>query len=223
VIDSGVHVGHPHISNVAGGISIASDGAIEPDSYVDKLGHGTAVMAAIQEKAPCAEYFAVQVFHNSLRATGTALLRAIEWSIEQRMDIVNLSLGTLNGEYREQVDHLIKQAVLAGVFLVSASEMNGQPCLPGCLPGVIGVSLDENCDRNAYRVRETAESVAFLASGYPRPAPGIPKERNLQGISFAVANMSGFAARALEGLQERSAKTLREALVGANSHTASEP
>ena len=62
-------------------------------------------------------------------------------------------------------------------------------------------------------VRPGAAS-SFLASGYPRPAPGIPKERNLQGISFAVANMSGFAARALESLEERSLENLQGALIG---------
>jgi len=214
VIDSGVHAGHPHISAVAGGVSIGPDGVTEQDSYVDRLGHGTAVMAAIQEKAPQAEYFAVQVFHNSLRATTPALLRAIEWSIERRMDIVNLSLGTLNAAYTEQFNRIVERALVAGVFLVSAREMDGKPCYPGCLPGVLGVGLDESLDRNRYRVEETRNGIAFLASGYPRPAPGIPKERNLQGISFAVANMSGFAARALEGLEDRSLESLRGALTG---------
>ncbi len=213
VIDSGVHALHPHISAVAGGVSIRADGAVE-DSYVDRLGHGTAVMAAIQEKAGMAEYFAVQVFHESLRSSAAALLRAIEWSIERRTDIINLSLGTRNVDYMEPFSRAVERALAAGVFLVSAREMDGQPCLPGCLPGVLGVSLDEGCDRNRYRVCETENGIAFLASGYPRPAPGIPRERNLQGISFAVANMSGFAARALESLEQRSLETLRGALVG---------
>jgi hypothetical protein len=36
------------------------------------------------------------------------------------------------------------------------------------------------------------------ASAYPRPIPGVPRERNLSGISFAVANTTGFLARAVE-------------------------
>ncbi len=38
----------------------------------------------------------------------------------------------------------------------------------------------------------------FRASPYPRPVPGVPPDRNLKGISFAVANMTGFVARVLE-------------------------
>jgi len=214
VIDSGVHVRHPHISGVCGGVSIGPEGVIEQDSYVDRLGHGTAVMAAIQEKATLAEYFAVQVFRSSLRSSARALLAAIEWSIERRIDIVNLSLGTGNADHAEQFSGMVERALAAGAFLVSAREMAGQPCFPGCLPGVLGVSLDERCDRNRYRVQETGGGIAFLASGYPRPAPGIPRERNLQGISFAVANMSGFAARAMESLEQRSLENLQGALIG---------
>src|SRR5258707_12653633 len=67
VIDSGVNDNHPHISSVAGGVAIGLDPTADSSSYLDVLGHGTAVMAAIQEKAPAAEYFAVKLFHDSLR------------------------------------------------------------------------------------------------------------------------------------------------------------
>jgi hypothetical protein len=47
------------------------------------------------------------------------------------------------------------------------------------------------------------------ASGYPREIPGVPRELNLKGLSFAVANATGFAARALEA---RPGATLDEVL-----------
>src|SRR5689334_16902516 len=99
VIDSGVNPRHPHIAGIAGGVSILSPDRIEEGSFLDLLGHGTAVMAAIQEKAPEATYFAVKLFHGSLRTTTPALLAAIEWSLAKGVDVINLSLGTLNFEY----------------------------------------------------------------------------------------------------------------------------
>ena len=38
----------------------------------------------------------------------------------------------------------------------------------------------------------------IVTAPYPRDIPGVPRERNLSGVSFAVANASGFVARALE-------------------------
>lgn len=213
VIDSGVNAGHPHIGRVAGGISIGHDGEIEENAFVDLLGHGTAVMAAIQEKATEADYFAVRVFHSSLTTSAKNLAVAIEWAIAQGMDIVNLSLGTSNPNHAPLFMPLISRASGAGVAFVSARNAGEQRCMPGCLPGVFGVELDPGCGRNSYSAGDATDGWVFRASGYPRPAPGIPREYNLQGISFAVANMSGFIARARESLEDRSTEALYRALL----------
>jgi subtilisin family serine protease len=198
VIDSGVNPGHPHISGVAGGVSIVGPDEIEEDSFLDVLGHGTAVMAAIQERAPEAEYFAVKLFHKSLRTSTPALLAAIEWAIAKGVDAVNLSLGTLNFEYEGRFRTLVENAAARGTILVSAREAGDKICLPGCLPGVIGVKVDWDCPRTRYRFQDEEGGRVYYASGYPRSLPGMPRERNLHGISFAVANMTGFVLRARE-------------------------
>ena len=96
VIDSGVNQRHPHITPLAGGICISENGALEAGDFSDYLGHGTAVTAAIQEKTPDAEYFAVRLFQTSLRTNIDGLFNAIHWAIDQRVNVINLSLGTSN-------------------------------------------------------------------------------------------------------------------------------
>jgi subtilisin family serine protease len=209
VIDSGVNPRHPHICGVAGGVSILSPELVEEDSFLDTLGHGTAVMAAMQQHAPKAEYFAVKLFHHSLRTTTPALLAAVEWALAKDVQVLNLSLGTLNFTRANRFQELVERAEARGTILVAAREANGQACLPGSLSGVIGVDLDWDCPRTRYRYKQGAEGSCFYASGYPRSLPGLPREHNLHGISFAVANMTGFVVRARE---LHSAATLREAL-----------
>jgi hypothetical protein len=153
---------------------------------LDTLGHGTAVMAAIQEKAPDAEYFAVKLFHDELRASTDELLEALNWCVENRMDLVNLSLGTRNARRVAEFAAVVER----GIRIVAAHDVDGAPCYPGCLPGVTGVGLDWEIDRAAYRY----EKGIYYGSGYPRPVPGVPLRRNLNGISFAVANITGLIA-----------------------------
>src|SRR5579862_8549426 len=144
VIDSGVNLRHPHICAATHGVVIGPEGNNGSD---DPVGHGTAVIAAIQEKAPDAEYFAVKLFDASLRATSDRLIAAIRWAIEHRMDVVNLSLGTLNLDYRDQLQALVDRAASTGMVLVSARCAGRHPVLPGVLEGVVGVDVDWELSR----------------------------------------------------------------------------
>ena len=49
-----------------------------------------------------------------------------------------------------------------------------------------------------FRSQQLCHGCLTPAAGLPRPIPGVPPARNLHGASFAVANLTGFLARALE-------------------------
>jgi subtilisin family serine protease len=200
VIDSGVHADHPHVNGVAGGVAITPDGR-EENNFVDRLGHGTAVTAVIREKAPDAAIFAVKIFHDSLATRIQPLLRAIDWSVENGMHLINLSLGTSNQEHEPVLLAAVESARAKGILLVAAFEDSGVRWLPGALPGAVPVTLDWDCPRDQYRTSTLANGrTLYHASGYPRPIPNLPPERNLKGISFAVANVTGLLARELLGV-----------------------
>jgi subtilisin family serine protease len=201
IIDSGINPNHPHVGVVTGGVWIGPHG--EGGDYLDRLGHGTAVAGAIREKAPYAELLAVKVFDRTLSAGIGAIIRAIEWSIAQQADVINLSLGTANPDRRTRFEEVLARS--PDVVLVSAFEHQGRPLLPGSLRSVIGVVLDKECPRDAYRVEMRNGRPVFFASGFPRSIPGVLPENNLNGTSFAVANMTGFVVRALDGGVPRAA------------------
>ena len=203
IIDSGIHPGHPHVGAIAGGVGITPAG--ESGDAIDRLGHGTAVAGAIREKVSDAELFAVKVFDQRLSANIGVILRALEWCREHHMDLVNLSLGTENPAHRDS----FLSAVGDDLLVVSAAHV-----LPGSLPEVIGVAPDPDCPRDAFRY----EAGVFYASPYPRPIPGVPVARNLQGVSFAVANMTGLIARVLK---DSSRSAIREELIAQAANTVS--
>ncbi|HLG98944.1 MAG TPA: S8 family serine peptidase [Bryobacteraceae bacterium] len=213
IIDSGVHADHPHVRGVAGGVGVTTDGLTA--DFLDRLGHGTAVAAAIREKIGAdADLYAVKVFDRRLSATIDTIIRALEWCTEEQMDLVNLSLGTSNPAHRERFE----LALTNGPLVVSAAH-----ALPGDLSGVIGVAADPGCPRDSYRY----DGTIFYASPFPRPIPGVPTDQNLQGVSFAVANMTGLIARQI-GKAGRSAcsagnhdQLLAMLITGANSASAS--
>jgi subtilisin family serine protease len=212
VIDSGVNPAHPHVGGVAGGARISS-GEADSSNYLDYIGHGTAVAGVIREKAPDAQLYAVKVFDRALTTKIEAIIKAIDWCVENEMDVINLSLGTVNHEHREMIEQAVERAAEKRTVLVAAREMLGKPSLPGCLRSVIGVVVDWEIARHQYDLSRSDGDPVFSASAYPRDIPGVPRERNMSGISFAVANMTGFVARARESAPEASVDELKRLLI----------
>ena len=197
IVDSGVHAAHPHVQGIEQGVAIRDNGSMD-DDFVDMLGHGTAVTAAIREKAPDALLAAIKVFWRSLSTDIGSLVRGLDEGSRRGAAIINLSLGTSKAAHRPQLEAAVARAREHGAFIVAAGEDDGIAWLPGVIPGVLAVQLDWACPRDEYRVINADGRAVIAASGYPREIPGVPPERNLKGLSFAVANVSGFVARALE-------------------------
>ena len=195
VVDSGVASGHTHVGEVAAGVSLVPG----VNDTTDRVGHGTAVAAAIREKAPNAELVPVKVFDRALKTDGASLAAAISWAAEHGCRLINLSLGTANSEHTELLQATVATATYNGALVVAAYESDGTIWLPGSLPRVIGVVGSETLERSQVLVEPGAPETGLRlrASIYPRPIPGVPRERNLHGVSFAVANVTGLLARFL--------------------------
>lgn len=166
IIDSGVHADHPHVAGIAGGVAIVGE------DLLDRLGHGTAIAGVVREKAPSAEIYAVKVFDRRLSTSLETIFRALQWCVENQIDVINLSVGV-----RKEVGQVPGLPIVVTV--------------PGVIADAIAVRADENCPREIFYYREGI----FYASPFPRPIPGVPPDRNLSGASFAVANVTGFAAQ----------------------------
>jgi hypothetical protein len=169
----------------------------EREDVIDRLGHGTAAAAAIHEKAPDAEIFAVKVCDRELATTVSTLVLAIDWASAKAMRLINLSLGTPNEFRASELAPAVERAVARGSIIVSAHEYDGRTWFPGAMSGVVGVVMDVEQPRDEVIAVTIGSRTVLRASPHPRPIPGVPPERNLHGISFAVANATGVLARLL--------------------------
>jgi subtilisin family serine protease len=162
------------------------------------MGHGTAVAAAIRDLAPDVELIPVRVLDRELATSARILSRAILWAAEARVHIVNLSLGTSNEAHIPLFRDALHEARVHGVYVISAANHGGTPWYPGALPTALGVVASAAVARRGLRIVRSGGSAVVEASPLPRPIEGVPVERNLTGVSFAVANATGIVARVLE-------------------------
>jgi minor extracellular protease Epr len=168
VIDSGIS---PHDDlSISGGYSAVS----YTSSYKDDNGHGTHVAGIIGAKhngygidgvAPEAQIYAIKALDQNGSGDLQGLLKGIDWSIANGMDIVNMSLGTSSDS---QILHdAMDKAYEKGVLLVAASgnDGNGKPVnYPAAYSSVVAVSATDQHNQLAA-FSTTGNEVEFSAPG----------------------------------------------------------
>jgi hypothetical protein len=184
IVDSGINARDPQVVSVEGGVGIRfRDGRVERDSaWEDQLGHGTAVAATIREHAPEAALYSIRVFHRILEARFEAIADAIAWAVEERLDLLNLSLGCSSRE--EEFDAACARAAKQGLAIVCAARTGS---------AYLAVAADYALEGETIRF----DGGIFRASPWARQRGQLPRERNFHGTSLAVAHVAGIAARIL--------------------------
>ncbi|MEW6182198.1 MAG: S8 family serine peptidase [Bacillota bacterium] len=198
IIDSGLS---PDASDLwykkAGGVSIsAANRDIRYGTAIaDSFGHGTACAGIISHIAPKALLFPVKIFINEPKASARVLLEAIQWCIEQQMQVVNLSLGTISESSRELLEGACEQAAKNGVLLVAA--LNSQTLsYPAQFKTVIPVAGGMMLHRYSYGF---CPPRLFLGRGEPQRVRWLGGGRIFMGgSSLAAAQISAISALLIE-------------------------
>lgn len=215
VVDSGLVPNHPKIGLVAGGVSltIGPDGVLRHSAdHADCAGHGTACAGIIRRKAPAAALYSVRIFDESLQADSRLLIAAIEWCIEQGMDIINLSLGTTEVRHRDTLAQICQLVTSQGILMVAADHEEGRESYPAHLPDVIGVCTGPLQGLYDYHYRQGATIECVARGDFQRLCWLEPPEVMLAGTSFAAPHITGLLALIRQAHPSASLAQVREIL-----------
>ena len=198
LIDSGVNLLHPHVrgaGEIVPGPTVGEGGALDDRRpHEDVLGHGTAAAAAILDLAPGSVLYSIRVFTERAECPFDRVLAALRHAFTWRPRFVNLSLGTSDERWREDLLTLAREAEQLGIVIVSPATHGSLPSLPGSLAGYAGVMMDARLPRDRPERRAIGGRTWWFASPYPRDLPNLPRSANLAGVSMAAANLTGWLA-----------------------------
>lgn len=200
IVDSGIEASHEDVGDVAGGvhIQIGKDGeTVFLDDHADCAGHGTACAGIIRKKAPDAALYSVRIFDASLMADGRALIAAIQWCIDNEMDVVNLSLGTTDVTFKASLQEVCRKAVDAGVILIAAESNEGSESYPAVFPEVIGVTGGAIYEPDGFYYRKDHRIECVARGDEQRVCWLNGKHIMTGGNSFAAPHITGIIARLL--------------------------
>src|SRR5687767_1564544 len=217
IVDSGIDTNHP---DLAGRICESVEARLEDKRVVfdgstsgDSAGHGTACAGIITSIAPAAELYSIKVLGAGGLGDGQAFLAGLEYAINKRYRIINLSLGTTKPQFFSPLHDLLDRAYQAGCVVVAAANNLPQPSFPSVFSSSL-ISVIKSMETDPLNfgfhfgeiIELTAPGVnirtAWLENGY----------RTLTGNSFACPHVVGVIARLLEKHPEMTPFQVKSAL-----------
>jgi subtilisin family serine protease len=226
-----------HVAGTAAGYGVAADGTTYRGPYSDdtpfdtlRIGPGVAPEAAI---------FPVKIFG----CTGSTIFTplAIEWAIDpngdgdfgDRMDVVNLSLGSPFGSGYDASTVAANNAALAGVVVVASAGNDGDTTFATSTPGTadraIAVAASGGGQIATFSARGPRRGDAALKPDLAAPGSSIYSAGRgrgdggtyLSGTSMAAPHVAGAAALVRQQHPAWSAETVKAALLNTAADTLS--
>ena len=199
VVDSGCDPSWNH-PRIGAGIGLSDTGLgfdlVPSDDVDDRIGHGTACCDILLGMAPGVEVVPVRVFGSRLETSPKVILAALEWAIEQQVDVVNLSLGSLLESSLRPFYRVCERARSEGLVVVSAGSLETGWSYPAIFENTLGVSagrFDNIYDFNYL----TGQGLECRAQA-DRQVRWLGGERRVFGSSFAAPHISALVALILE-------------------------
>jgi len=149
IIDTGIDLNHPDLEGqIIGGYDFVDNDEIPEDSN----GHGTQVAGIIASNgnlkgiAPNSKILMYKVSEDGESVPSHLIIKAIEKSIEDSADIINISLGI--NQTNTKIDQAVNKAVKNNIFVVTAAGNFGPELgtigSPGINPNAITVGATFN-------------------------------------------------------------------------------
>ncbi|PRO64268.1 peptidase S8 [Alkalicoccus urumqiensis] len=226
VLDTGIDASHEDLEgNVVDGYSVFTDSE-NSDPYMDGNGHGTHVagtVAAVDNDlgvigaAPEADLFAVKVLDNDGSGSLAGIAEGLEWSVQNDIDIINMSLGGSTGS--SILEEFTDLAYDEGALVVAAAGNSGSGYgffntvgYPARYDSAMAVAaVDENNQRASFSSTGAEVEIAAPGVGVVSTVPGNDYAA-LDGTSMASPHVAGAAAQVWQAKPELTNEELRALL-----------
>jgi hypothetical protein len=215
LIDSGIDFNQPIFSNQnpqGVNLSVENKCVVKNQDFHDENGHGTSVAGIIKSKAKNSETYSIKILDKNLQSRSLLLAHAIDWSIENGMNIINISLGTTNEKYVDLLKTVCEKASKRNILIVSALPNNSNSGYPACFKEVLAVQSGKF--DNGWDFIYRKDSNIWIAKGDPQLVYGMNSDMLfVGGTSMATPHLTGIIACMLEKYPSANKELIMELLI----------
>jgi subtilisin family serine protease len=201
IVDSGVDAAHPAVGCIERAVAVVPDESgglrVVDDEDGDASGHGTACAGIIRSLASDVSLTSVRVLGEDITGKGAVLLAGLEWAMEHRFDIVNLSLSTRKAEVAWALRELVDRAYFTRTLVVASAHNSAVESYPWKFASVLSVGSHEERDERVFYLNPDPP-VEFFARGVDVDVAWLDGGRlTATGNSFATPHLAGLCALVL--------------------------
>lgn len=160
------------------------------------ISHGTICAGIIKKYYNNALITSLKVLKDNGFGNISQLVKAIEWCIENKIKVINLSLGTNNSKDISILKSIIDKAYLEGIIIVAANQNDNIITYPAFFHNVIGVKCDRENILNSSSYIYNCQAI----DGIEITACSNHILVNYNNIPYNTANTNSFAAPMITGL-----------------------
>ena len=143
IIDDGLNPGYAPIPPIAARYTHGPDGVLAPcRSSCDTSSHGTVCAAVLGSICPDVQLVDIRILDAYGAAPIGHLLSALAWCRMNDVQIVHMSLGTLNYHDMQMLVPEIEALLKNGIYIIAAFHNSNIVSWPAGMPGVFGVRCD---------------------------------------------------------------------------------
>jgi subtilisin len=197
VIDSGVDP-HPLVGAVQSAVAVERDEDgrlhIEPDAGGDLCGHGNACAGVIRALAPDCELHSVRVLGAGSTGNGAILLEGLRHAVQERFDVINLSLSTTNAEWCAGLHELTDEGVFQRSLIVASAHNMAVDSYPWRFSSVISVGSHDQPGAFTWYANPTPPVELFARGVDVDVAWEAGGTITATGNSFATPHIAGICA-----------------------------
>lgn len=174
VLDSGFDFYRPLQNPIIYNASFSDE-----ESPIDQNGHGSCIIKLLDSIGPDLEFYNMAVLNKNKVGKLSSLKRALAESVEQNVNIINLSLGIENSCVDFQLEDILQKCIEKNIFLITAGSNSGKRNYLTSYSNILSIQGQNQTTKS----RSPSQACMFCVDNMPRIVPWIYGSYKLSGAN----------------------------------------
>ncbi|NOU18124.1 MAG: S8 family serine peptidase [Bacteroidales bacterium] len=207
IVDSGIDLKHPKFKNLEENVVcwniLNQTKSAEDQDLGNGKGHGTGIFSIIydhlHDNLQDFTFYIVKIFDELGHTSEDYLIKAIEYCIDNKVHIINLSLGIEKKSPSKELHDVCERAYKQGIIIIASASDNAVATYPAYFPFVFGVTGGIISLKKDYGIIENSP-IQFIGKGnLQRVADYNSNYAFVAGNSQATAHITGIVSSIKRG------------------------